>query len=372
MHSSVAICDSLENSSVTSHLVSISAVFILAIYSVAPVAANVKDSLSVRLAVIEDPDGFVNVRSRPDVKSDVVLKIQKDEFFTCEPSESEWWFVKDFFDNEGYMHKSRIRLIKDLPGKDLERLFVNPPVAPDDELVGQAELAERYQGKVVEVGDLNCGDDQSLFSNSELNQCIYLTYSTDNFVTRNVLFRDNDVPNGVFDDLAWIGTKGGKLASVDAKKAAWQGLLASSTKIPARHFQTVRGLKLGDKFDKAIKIFGKPHNQRKGDDVIIYEWGFPGGYYGWEEGESSLGFFDVDCVRENGELIEKPLLDKGELEKIQQHLQSPRGDEFLNGLLEWNFPRTRGSRINVGFGFQVRLYVRDAQIVALTYMRGIP
>lgn len=68
--------------------------------------AEATNSTKAQLAVIEDPDGFVNVRSRPDAKSDGVLKIQGHEFFTCEPSESDWWRVKDFSDNGGYMHRS--------------------------------------------------------------------------------------------------------------------------------------------------------------------------------------------------------------------------------------------------------------------------
>lgn len=345
----------------------------VALMLAAPLIADGENTnvIKAQLAVIQDPDGFVNVRSGPDSKSDVVLKIQRDEFFTCEPSESDWWRVKDFFDNEGYMHRSRIRLVRDLPGKDLERLFVNPPVAPDDALVGQAELAERYWGKGVKAGDLHLGGDQSLFSNSALNQCIYLTYHTDNFVTRNVLFHDNDIPDEVFGELIDIRTEKGDYFSLASKKAAWSRLLASSTNIPARHFQTERGLKLGDKLDRAIKIFGKPHNQRKGDGVTIYEWGFPGGYYyGWENSESSLGFFDMDRVTENGELTKKPPLNEDQLLKIEQHLRNPMGSEFFRGLLEWVLPRTRGSRIDLGLGFRVRLYVRDEKIIALSYEQG--
>jgi hypothetical protein len=320
------------------------------------------------LAVIEDPDDFVNMRSKADTNSEVVLKIQRDEFFVCEPEESDWWRVKDFFGNEGYMHKSRIRLVKDLPGKALERLFVNPPVAPADELVGQNELAELYHGKTsIEFNGIGIGGDASLFVNSDLDQCIYLEYHTDNFVPEAVLFRKSDIPKEVFDELERTQTKDGELASLEAKKAAWQGLLVSATEIPSRHFQSVRGLRLGDRIEKAIKMFGKSHNRRQRGEMTIYEWGFPGGlYYGWDYSESKLGVLDAGRVTEDRKLM-KLSLDADQLNKIEEHMQNSKFEESLR---EYVLLRTRGSRVHLGLGYRVRLYVRDGKIIALAYEWG--
>jgi hypothetical protein len=341
--------------------------------------AELEDPTVGRLAVIEDPDGFVNMRSKPEADSEVVLKIQKDEFFVCEPAESDWWHVEDFFGNEGYMHKSRIRLIKDLPGKALERLFVNPPLAPDDDaLVDIDQVSERYYERYNDrdkrqgagSNDSRLRLDGSLFHNEKLDQCIFITHHTDGMIPKMVLFSSIDVPDGVFGKIE-MHTLDGDLASLEAKKVNWSDLLAESITIPARHFQTALGLKLGDGVEKAIKIFGEPHNQRTINSVLIYEWGFPGGYYyGWDYTESSLGFFDMGRVTEDRKLIKKSRLDDGEREKIQQHFQSPRGYEFIKGLLDWVLPRTRGSRVHCGLGYYVRLYVRDGKIIALAYEWG--
>ena len=323
------------------------------------------------LAVIEDPDGFVNLRSKPDANSEVVLKIQKDEFFVCEPSESEWWRVKDFFDNKGYMHRSRIRLVKDLPGKTLERLFVNPPVADaEDELVDIHKVSEQHLSShllhpVTHGGSL--GFDGTLFRNTKLNQCIFVTHHTDGMIPLMVLFSSINTPDGVFDELQ-INTRDGEFASLDAKKANWSDLLAEAATIPSRHFETIGGLRLGEKVDKAIKIFGNPHNVRTSGNTKVYEWGFPGGlYYGWEYSESSLGFLDMDRLTEDNKSINRLSLDPSQHKKIEEHMQNSKFEESLRAYV---LPKTRGSRVNLGLGYRVRLYVRDGKIIALAYEWG--
>jgi len=332
-------------------------------------AAEQEEPTVGRLAVIEDPDGFVNMRSKPDANSEIVLKIQRDEFFVCEPAESDWWRVKDFFDNKGYMHRSRIRLVKDLPGKTLERLFVNPPSVDDDELVDIHEVSEwELSRRSGHPDESPVRLDGALFRNTELNQCIFITHHTDGMIPSMVLFSSSNTLDELFDELR-ILTRDGKFASLESKKANWSDLLTKAEPIPARHFETVKGLRLGEKVDKAIKIFGKPHNQRKGNDVMIYEWGFPGGaYYGWNHSESKLGFLDFDRVTDDGKSIKRLALDADQLKKIEEHMQDSKFEEEL---LEAYLPRTRGSRVNIGLGFTVQLYVRDNKITALAYEWGI-
>ena len=347
----------------------------LALICVNVAAAEGEQETVGRLAVIQDPDGFVNIRAKPDTDSEVVLKIQEDEFVVCEPAESDWWRVKDFFGNEGYMQKSRIRLVRDLPGKTLERLFVNPPVAPSDELSGIREVSEqnmeRYRERSRAPYDTNESKmflDGSLFRNTELNQCIFITHYMDGMISSMVLFSSSDLPDDVLDELQ-ISTRDG-VASIDAKRANWSDLLGKALTIPSRHFETNKGLRLGEKVTKAIKIFGDPHNVRTSGNAKVYEWGFPGGwYYGWEYSESSLGFFDMERVAEDGESIEKLSLDAEQLRKIEEHMQTSKLEESL---LEHVLPRTRGSRVDLGCGYFVRLYVRDGKIIALAYEWGIP
>ncbi len=343
--------------------------FFLTLSSLVVAAVDPEQPKIGRLAVIQDPDGFVNMRAKPDTDSEVVLKIQEDEFIVCEPAESDWWRVKDFFGNQGYMHKSRIRLVKDLPGKTLERLFVNPPSVNDDELVDIHEVSERELSRRSGHPDESpVRLDGALFRNTELHQCIFITHHTDGMIPSIVLFSSSNTLDEVFDELR-ILTPDGEFASLESKKANWSDLLAKAAPIPSRHFETVRGIRLGDKIDRVIEIFGKPHHQRKGNDVMIYEWGFPGGAaYGWNYSNSSVGILDFDRVTEDGKSIKRLALDVDQLKKIEGHMQNSKFEEEL---LEAYLPRTRGSRVHLGLGFTVQLYVRDNKIIALAYEWGI-
>jgi SH3 domain-containing protein len=65
-----------------------------------------------RRAVIEDPDGFTNVRAEPDAKGAVVAKVKRGEVFTFDMPDrgSEWCHVTLASGTKGYLHASRVRL----------------------------------------------------------------------------------------------------------------------------------------------------------------------------------------------------------------------------------------------------------------------
>ena len=74
--------------------------------------------------VIDDPDGYVNVRSKPDAKSAIIAKVQKGERFTFQRHEYDrWCHVKLSSGKTGWMDAQRILLSftkDDLPGKPEE------------------------------------------------------------------------------------------------------------------------------------------------------------------------------------------------------------------------------------------------------------
>jgi hypothetical protein len=71
--------------------------------------------------VIDDSDGYVNLRSRPDAKAAIVTKVKKGEQFTFERHEYDpWCKVRLASGKTGWMDAQRILLFftnKDLPGK---------------------------------------------------------------------------------------------------------------------------------------------------------------------------------------------------------------------------------------------------------------
>ena len=60
-------------------------------------------------AVIQDKDGYSNVRAQPNAKSDVIEKLfEKDVFFTFE-QKGNWWQVCTPTGQVGYLYHDRIR-----------------------------------------------------------------------------------------------------------------------------------------------------------------------------------------------------------------------------------------------------------------------
>jgi hypothetical protein len=73
--------------------------------------------------VIDDPDGFVNLRSEKRKDAPVVAKVKAGEAFFFERKDYDWCNVKLTTGKSGWMHYSRIRLFytkDDLPPKSDE------------------------------------------------------------------------------------------------------------------------------------------------------------------------------------------------------------------------------------------------------------
>jgi len=67
-----------------------------------------------KVATINDPDGYTNVREAMNTNSKIVAKIYEGERFDTYPSsESNWWLIKTKKGIKGYIHKSRIKIISD-------------------------------------------------------------------------------------------------------------------------------------------------------------------------------------------------------------------------------------------------------------------
>ncbi len=66
-----------------------------------------------QIGIINDKDGFVNIRVDKSSKSEIIGKILKNEYFTFfEDNASNWWIIESKTGLIGYVHKSRISFIK--------------------------------------------------------------------------------------------------------------------------------------------------------------------------------------------------------------------------------------------------------------------
>jgi uncharacterized protein YgiM (DUF1202 family) len=61
--------------------------------------------------VIDDPDGYTNIRSGPSVEDQVITRVIDGEVFCVLSRTGNWWLVRTAHDVTGYMYYDRIRII---------------------------------------------------------------------------------------------------------------------------------------------------------------------------------------------------------------------------------------------------------------------
>ena len=62
-------------------------------------------------AVINDPDGYTNVRNQPNGNAPIIDKIYDGDKFTVEMVDANWWKATTTSNVKGYIHKSRVQII---------------------------------------------------------------------------------------------------------------------------------------------------------------------------------------------------------------------------------------------------------------------
>lgn len=64
-------------------------------------------------AIINDPDGYTNVRQAANGKSPIVARVDQNITFSTHVQPGDWWQVRVYPNILGYMHKSRVLMIRD-------------------------------------------------------------------------------------------------------------------------------------------------------------------------------------------------------------------------------------------------------------------
>lgn len=79
-------------------------------------AVNAQDVSSYKKAIINDPDGYTNVREGKSVNYAIITRIYENEVFYAYPSsESSWYPVITINGTKGFVHNSRIKFIDTNP-----------------------------------------------------------------------------------------------------------------------------------------------------------------------------------------------------------------------------------------------------------------
>ena len=64
------------------------------------------------IAIIQDPDGYTNVRNGMSANSEIIDRLFEGENYEVFPStDNNWWIVNTKFNVKGYVHKSRIKIL---------------------------------------------------------------------------------------------------------------------------------------------------------------------------------------------------------------------------------------------------------------------
>jgi hypothetical protein len=64
------------------------------------------------IAIIQDPDGYTNVRNGMSKNSEIIDRLFEGENYEVFPSsDNNWWLVYTQSNVKGYVHKSRIKII---------------------------------------------------------------------------------------------------------------------------------------------------------------------------------------------------------------------------------------------------------------------
>lgn len=63
-------------------------------------------------AVIDDPDGYTNVRAQANGQSAIIGRVESGSTFQTHPQNSDWWMVQIARGKTGFIHRSRIVLLQ--------------------------------------------------------------------------------------------------------------------------------------------------------------------------------------------------------------------------------------------------------------------
>jgi len=103
------------------------------------------------LSVIDDPDGYTNIRKGKGTDSEIIGRVLEDEIFYHEGYGDSPWFQIYYSNNEqylqGYIHKSRIVEVSSLPRIGIKEAISNGRRISNDTMIFEITIQNFEQNK---------------------------------------------------------------------------------------------------------------------------------------------------------------------------------------------------------------------------------
>jgi uncharacterized protein YgiM (DUF1202 family) len=78
-----------------------------------PVTAEGPVDVKREFAIVEDPDGWVNLREKPDINSSILARIQNNTHLEIKETVGDWYRVYTESGRKGYIFKNRLIIVND-------------------------------------------------------------------------------------------------------------------------------------------------------------------------------------------------------------------------------------------------------------------
>lgn len=157
-------------------------------------------------------------------------------------------------------------------------------------------------------------NNQLWLKNDSLNQVLVSAEYGDYGEFIDVHFYKNKVPKDLIHRMEFT-TEDGELVENAQKEMDFDGIASQATPMTASVFESANGLRLGDRKEESIRLYGEPHQTEVTEGIERLEWKFSGEHdfdpkelkKGERIARDSFGF-EVIQYYENGKLIAQMLL----------------------------------------------------------------
>lgn len=238
------------------------------------------------IALIDDPDGYVNLRTEANTQSKVLTRIKENEvFLVARRSEGEWYEAKTLGGAKGYVHQAHFRTVQSMAELGKWALVNSLPMARSpDWLLTQDHLETLLspeRSAILAADGFISG--WQWFRNADSGQTMVLDLYTDNFPITTILFSDAHADEFIGEQDDPLIMSMSNATSPEDIRAHWRDFAGQARTLDPKYFVTEQGVKLGASVDEVVAIYGKPHRHAKEGKLQTLWWDYKGRQDFWYE-----------------------------------------------------------------------------------------